>query len=135
MPGELWSDFASNVRLLRASLVDITEANSAEIAFQRVNRTLRTLSASNTAVVRATSEEELLEDMCRVSVEVGGYNLAWIGYVEHDEAKSVRPVAWAGEHPEYVSIANITWADEPAGTAARPELRSGRGRRRSIRTP
>ncbi len=114
----------SNVRLLRASFVDITDTKRAEMALQRLNQTLRTLSAANSAVVRATSEEELLREMCKVGVEIGGYSLAWIGFVEHDEAKTVRPVAWAGEHPEYVSTANITWADDargqgPTGTAAR----------------
>ena len=62
--------------------------------------------------------------MCRVAVEIGGYRLAWIGFVHHDEAKTVRPVAWAGEHPEFVEAANITWAETargrgPTGTAVR----------------
>jgi putative nucleotidyltransferase with HDIG domain len=53
-----------------------------------------------------------------------GLSLAWIGFVEHDETKTVRPVAWAGEHPEYVPTANITWAEAargqgPTGTAVR----------------
>jgi hypothetical protein len=26
-----------------------------------------------------------------------GYSLAWVGYVEFDEEKSIRPVAMAGE--------------------------------------
>ena len=103
---------------------DITERKHAERALHRVNRTLRTLSAANAAVVRATTEKELLDEMCRVGVEFGGYRLAWIGFVEHDEAKTVRPVAWAGEHPEYIQTAKITWADTergqgPTGTAIR----------------
>jgi HD-GYP domain-containing protein (c-di-GMP phosphodiesterase class II) len=62
--------------------------------------------------------------MCRVGVEVGGYRLAWIGFVERDEAKTVQPVAWAGEHPEFIQTANITWAETerglgPTGTAIR----------------
>lgn len=70
----------------------------------------------------ATTEQELLDEMCRVGVECSGYRLAWIGFAEHDEAKSVRPVAWAGEHPEFVQTAKITWADTekgrgPTGTA------------------
>ncbi|MGB7977208.1 MAG: PAS domain S-box protein [Roseiarcus sp.] len=114
----------SNVRLLRASFVDITERNRAQTALQRLNRTHRTLSAAGTAVVRATTEKELLDDMCRVAVEIGGYRLAWIGFVHHDEAKTVRPVAWAGEHPEFVQAANISWAETargrgPTGTAVR----------------
>ena len=74
--------------------------------------------------MRATTEKELLDDMCRVAVEIGGYRLAWIGFVEYDETKTVRPMAWAGEHPEYVPTANITWAEAargqgPTGTAVR----------------
>jgi hypothetical protein len=72
---------------------DITARKQAEHALRRLNRTLRTLSAANTAVMRATTEEELLHEMCRVGVEFGGYRLAWIGFVEQDEAKTVRPVA------------------------------------------
>jgi PAS domain S-box-containing protein len=103
---------------------DITEPKRAELALRRLNRTLRTLSAASAAVVRATTEEELLNDMCRVGVEVGGYRLAWIGFVERDEAKTVQPVAWAGEHPEFIQTANITWAETerglgPTGTAIR----------------
>ena len=74
-------------RLLRVSFIDITERSRAEAALQRLNRTLRTLSAAGTAVVRATTEKELLDDMCRVAVEIGGYRLAWIGFVEDDETQ------------------------------------------------
>ncbi len=114
----------SSIRLLRASFVDVTERRRAELALQRLNRTHRTLSAAGAAVVRATTEKELLDDMCRVAVEMGGYRLAWIGFVEQDENKTVRPVACAGEHPEFVEAANITWADAargrgPTGTAVR----------------
>ena len=114
----------SAIRLLRASFIDITESERARMALQRLNRTLTTISAANAALVRATTEKELLDDMCDVTVDTGGYRLAWIGFLEHDKAKTVRPVAWAGEHPEYVATANITWAEAargqgPTGTAIR----------------
>ena len=53
-----------------------------------------------------------------------GYRFAWIGYAEHDSAKSVRPVAWSGNGEDYLSTANITWSDTergrgPTGTAIR----------------
>ena len=49
--------------------------------------------------------------------------MAWIASIEHDEAKSVRPLAWCGDEG-YIAKANITWADTergrgPAGLAAR----------------
>jgi PAS domain S-box-containing protein len=106
------------------TLTDNTARKEAERGLQRLNRTLRTFGAANAAVGRATTEEELLKEMCRVGVGLGGYRLAWIGFVEQDEAKTVRPVAWAGAHPEFIQTANITWADTergrgPTGTAIR----------------
>ena len=111
-------------RHVEALNVEIAGRRHADTALQQLNRTLRTLGAAGTAVVHAATEKELLSEMCRVAVEIGGYSLAWIGFVEHDEAKTVRPVAWAGERPEYVSTANVTWADDargqgPTGTAVR----------------
>ena len=47
-------------------------------------------------LVRAASERELLEKMCRVVVEIGGHRLAWIRFAQHDEAKTVRVVGSAG---------------------------------------
>lgn len=61
---------------------DITERLQSETAMQRLNRTLKTLSSGNAVLVRATSEAELLEQMCKVVVDVGGYQLAWIGFAQ-----------------------------------------------------
>ncbi len=101
---------------------EIIERKRAEEELLRAHRALNTLSHGNQAVVRATEESELLQEMCRVIVEVGGYRLAWVGFTEQDEAKSVRPVAQAGYEEGYLETLNITWADTergrgPTGTA------------------
>jgi len=41
--------------------------------------------------------------------------MAWVGYAEHDDAKTVRPMAWAGIEEGYLATANITWADTERG--------------------
>jgi PAS domain S-box-containing protein/putative nucleotidyltransferase with HDIG domain len=81
---------------------DITEHKRAEEALRnseshlrRVNRALRTLSAGNETLVRAVSEQELLERMCQVMVEVGGHAMAWISEVAPG-GKAVELRAWAG---------------------------------------
>ena len=66
-----------------------------ETHLRRVNRALRTLSAGNETLVRATSEEELLTQMCRVMVEVGEHALAFIGSPARD-GRVVEMRAWAG---------------------------------------
>jgi len=89
---------------------------------QRVNRALKTLSAGNRTMVRATDEQSLLNDMCRVVVENGGYSMAWIGYAEHDAAKSIRPVAeygFIGGMPALLEmVEGITWDDRERGRGA-----------------
>jgi PAS domain S-box-containing protein len=109
---------------IAAFILDVTRRKRAEDELRRTNRALQTLSDCNQALVRATSEQELLEAVCRYIVDTGGYRMAWIGYAEQDEARSVRPVAHAGFEDGYLDALNITWADEergrgPTGTALR----------------
>ena len=93
----------------------MTERKRIEEALARTDRALRTASRGNAVLVHATSEDELLHEMCRVLVEVGGYIMASIGFAEHDEAKTVRPAAWAGQEAGYLATARISWADTERG--------------------
>ncbi len=63
---------------------DITQIRRSEQAMRRLNRALKTLSSGNEALVRASNEAELLDNMCSVVVEVGSYYAAWIGYSQSD---------------------------------------------------
>ena len=95
-----------------------------EKELRRVNRALKTLSECNQALVRANNETELLNDICRIVVEKGGYRMAWVGFAGQDEGKTVRPVAHAGYEEGYLDTINTTWADTergrgPTGTAIR----------------
>lgn len=94
---------------------DVGERDRQELAQRRLNRALRLLSACNQTLVHATDEQKLLEDVCRLVVESGGYRMAWVGYAQHDAAKSVRPAASAGMENDYLDSIQVTWADEPLG--------------------
>jgi len=103
---------------------DISGRKQAENNLQKSNRALRLISLCNQEMVRATDETALMEAVCRLAVEAGGYRMAWAGFAEQDEARSVRPVAQAGLVEGYLDSANITWADAergrgPTGTAIR----------------
>jgi PAS domain S-box-containing protein len=74
--------------------------------------------------MRADDESTLLDDICRIVCDEAGYRMAWVGYAENDDARTIRPVAWAGAEEGYLADANITWADTergrgPSGTAIR----------------
>ena len=94
---------------------EIEERKQAEEALRKTDRALKTLSKCNQALVRATEELDLLNKMCRIIVQVGGYCLAWVGFAEQDENKTVRPVAYAGYEEGYLDTVNITWADTEQG--------------------
>ncbi len=103
---------------------DVSDRQAAQAAVERLNRVLRTLTAANAALVHATSEDELVEAICRVVVEEGAYRYAWVGYRENDEAGTVRPVASAGYGVGYQVGLNVTWHPEargmgPVGTSIR----------------
>ncbi|HVN18121.1 MAG TPA: PAS domain S-box protein [Dongiaceae bacterium] len=104
---------------------DVTQRKRAEQALRHLNRELRAISNCNQTLLRATDEQTLLEGICRIVCDEVGYRPVWVGYVEHDEAKSVRPVAWAGADESYLSNARISWSEEtergrgPTGMAVR----------------
>jgi len=56
--------------------------------------------------------------VCQIVVDAGQYMMAWIASVEHDEAKSIRPLAKAGADDGYLDTIKLTWADAPLGSDA-----------------
>jgi PAS domain S-box-containing protein len=102
-------------RVLQATVRDITERKQAEFAIQHANRALSTLSAVNRNLVNATVEDELLLAICHAITQQRGYSLAWVGYVQHDETKSVKIMAHAGREEGYLDTMRLTWADTERG--------------------
>lgn len=91
------------------------ERRQADAALLRINRALRVLSAGNSKLIHADNESALLAAICQVCVEQGGYLMAWVGFAEQDEAKSVRPAARAGREDGYLEAVPISWADDEHG--------------------
>lgn len=103
---------------------DITDRKNAEMEIAHMNRSLRMLSDVNHALLHITDETTLLNEVCRIAVDIGGYCSAWVGFAEHNEEKTLRPVAHAGSGAEYIMPAQVSWEDnehgqQPAGIAIR----------------
>lgn len=94
---------------------DITEHKRAEQLLRNANRTLQVIRNCHEAMLRAATEKELLDEICRIIVETGGERMVWVGFAEKNRGKTVRPVANAGVNMDYVARARITWADTPRG--------------------
>ncbi len=128
---ELWlastvSPLVVNGRIVGSVSVsrDMTAQRAEAQRREAAERALRARSELNCALVRPSDERTLLQEACRIAVEVAGYRLAWVGYARDDPDRTVRPMASAGRDAGYLKAAAITWADEPrgrgpAGTAIR----------------
>jgi PAS domain S-box-containing protein len=94
---------------------DITEHKRMGETLRQASRALKAITACRQALIRATNERELLNEVCRIIVEVGGYRMAWVGFAGHDADKAVPPVAQKGFDEGYVEQLNLTWADKERG--------------------
>lgn len=65
---------------------EVTARREAQQALTRLNRALRVLSQGNAALVRAEDEASLLQEVCRMLAETGGYCLVWVAMLEPDGA-------------------------------------------------
>lgn len=84
-------------------------------SLRKLNRALRTLSGCNESLVHAMDEQELLAAICEVIVRTGSYRFAWVGYAEHDDGKSVRPMKFAGEEAGFLDAFRFSWGDNESG--------------------
>lgn len=84
-------------------------------ALQQANRALRALSECNQAIIRHRVEDEMMQEICRIIVEVGGYRLAWVGSAEQDDEKTVEPLAQYGFEDGYLDRISLTWAEAEGG--------------------
>jgi PAS domain S-box-containing protein/putative nucleotidyltransferase with HDIG domain len=98
-----------------ALVIDNMEQKQAQEGLLRINRALKVLSESNQALVRAADEVELIHQICRIVVEVGGYRLAWVGYAEQDARKTIKPAAKFGYDHGYLDSIWVSWDDVPEG--------------------
>jgi diguanylate cyclase (GGDEF)-like protein/PAS domain S-box-containing protein len=86
-----------------STLQDVTEQKRAETNIRRLNRVYAVLSGINTLIVRVKSRKELFRETCRIAVEMGEFQMAWLGVVDK-EAMQVKPVAWNGTDEEYLRL-------------------------------
>ncbi|MFP5408901.1 MAG: EAL domain-containing protein [Gammaproteobacteria bacterium] len=80
---------------------DITARKKADQRIERLNHIYAVLSGINTLIVRAQNRHELLRAACRIAIDPGRFSMAWIGLIDHDNAR-VRPVASAGDVRDFL---------------------------------
>ena len=67
----------------QGTVLDITERKTNEQRIQYLSRLYATLSQVNQTIVRVKTREELFNGICKVAIEFGEFQLAWIGLIDH----------------------------------------------------
>ncbi|WP_197046979.1 PAS domain S-box protein [Paucibacter sp. KBW04] len=101
--------------LISAVWRDISEAKASEIRIRRLNQSYALLSEVNEAIVRRRNTQDLLSEVCRIAVEVGGFRMAWAGQVSED-GERVIPLLHAGHSNGYVEQLQLFFADSHSPT-------------------
>lgn len=86
---------ATSTPIFTGFIRDITARKEAERRIERLNRVYAVLSGINTLIVRARDRDELFREACRIAVEHGQFQMAWIGVVDRGAMRIV-PVCSAG---------------------------------------
>ena len=93
---------------------NITAQKKNELEILRLSRIYAALSRINEAIVTMSDRKELFTSICRALVELGGFRMAWIGWLDN-ETQLVQPVANWGDHTNYTSKITIYADDRPEG--------------------
>ncbi|MFO7813009.1 MAG: GAF domain-containing protein [Pelovirga sp.] len=108
--------------LLRFWEASVTESQE---SLKKVNRSLRSISECSRAITRLEDEETLMQEICRICVEVGGHRMAWVAFKQEDAQKSLKPAAHWGADNMYLENLKASWSAEsdmgqgPAGSCIR----------------
>jgi PAS domain S-box-containing protein len=123
-------EFVSNaydcegIQVIQCNIRDNTKRHLAELALKASTRALKMLSESNVALLNAQTEVVLLKEYCRIAVETGGYQMAWICVADNGPDKNVKVISHFGVDDGHLDAVNITWKESehdqgPTGLAIR----------------
>jgi two-component system sensor histidine kinase/response regulator len=101
---------------LAKRLREVLDRRQVEATLLQADRALRTSRHCSQLLIHAEHEDHLMQEICRLAVQTGGYRMAWVGIAQDDADRSVRPVASAGFELLYLESAQISWADVERGS-------------------
>ena len=90
---------------------DVTERRLAEARFRQLNRLYAMLGGISEALVREKDPEAALDAACRITVNTGGFRMAWIGMVDAGGRLQVR--AYTGGDEGALSIIHTLIREAP----------------------
>ena len=108
--GDPISQFADLTHKIKVTF----EHRRADVQLNVLNRLYTVLSATNKAIVRIHDKKELLNEICRIAVDSGGFKMAWGGLL-NAENHLIEPIATSGYIDHYLDTISLSIDDTPTG--------------------
>ena len=108
---------------LAKKITSIVERRRAEARVSTLNRLYSMLSATNHAIIHRRNLKDLLDEVCRIATEIGGFRMAWAGML-NKQTRTIEPFTSCGFVDGYfdknaISAEDIVTGQGPTGTAFR----------------
>jgi len=115
-PINYWSQENASLHVSR----NISQRKEAQFQLKTIDRLYTVLRLTNKAIIKSRNKQDLLNSVCDIAVQYGGFSMAWIGMIKN---QMVVPVSSAGDSEDYLSNIRITiddsrYAQGPVGIAA-----------------
>ena len=94
-------------------LTDVTEQLDLRRQRAHLDRIQQWLGLCNEALVRSSSEAQLLQQVCQLAVDTGGYQGAWVGLAHSGTDQRIQPVCSAGfgaDHFDSLCALRLSWS-------------------------
>lgn len=97
------------------NMLDVTDARNNAKKLTKLNRLYSVISRVSQSIVQIKDRDRLFAEVCKIIVEIGEFNMAWIGFIDNN-TQTVKPTAFAGNESGYLSIMKpISVSDGPEG--------------------
>lgn len=106
------------VTRLAGAFQDITEKKKNEIKLRWVNRALQLLRHCNQSLLQVKDEQQLIQNICQLIVEEGGYSFAWVGAIDAEVDQQIHPLGFCGNGEKYLTDNELCFA---------PDTKMGKG--------
>jgi PAS domain S-box-containing protein len=93
---------------------NVTKWHRAKKRIEQLNRLYTVLTHANQSIVRTRERSMLFQEICRIIIEEGGFQMAWLGLVEPGTGM-VPPLASYPPEEEYLDDIRISVGPEPEG--------------------
>jgi PAS domain S-box-containing protein len=110
---QYYYDKKSIIQGTEAFIRDITESKNAKVRINKLYRLYATLNQINQSLARIKDRKELFRIICKICVEYGKFQMAWIGLID-PKSGDIKPVTYYGHEDGYLKNISINIKDTPS---------------------